>query len=698
MNGHPIVLRTYKELKTKSYVGDAPRRLLVKLAPPLLGLLIALAVCLPFFRGGDLLLLDWVVGPRTPILSPSFYGLQGGINASFLFGFAAGILAHLFGSFATWIPIFMFFPLACMSIARAVKENLVAKLAAGLFFSINPFVVERLYTGQLGVLYGYLLLPVLYVAVDKWVRREVKTVTHIALLLTLMISIDVHCAWIGGLVVLVGMILGSRDSSIRRQLPLLLILVLLLNVYLVVPVLGHSLPVNPADNQTLLKAFSARGDPHLGLFANVIGLYGFWRQMPETSKNLMSGWPILLIAILLVSLYGLKMLWNRNDKKLVLLIAASFVAAYFLSLGSQGPTGSFFNLLYQHLPGFSMMREPEKFSAVLAAGISLLLGEGLAGISIQQTTRTLAIAVILVGAVLEVAYNPIIFLGIHNQIQTSELPSDWATVARKINAAQGKTLVLPWHQYLSFPFTQNRVIANPGPRFLPGDVISGDNLELGSVYTTSTSQRSAYIVWLIQNMYHTDYFGKLLAPIGVQYLVIYKTASTGSISWITQQKDLKIEYSSNDIEVVKNTDFAGLAQILPHPPTANLQSLLAEANSTQSIVQADTLVAMGQNPVITTSSNTSVSYKSRMPGWLNLDTPYHPGWSMKGKSGVQSVFGTLVYNVSDTSGTISFSLWYRILLGYFISGAILLVLIERARFGKPNRMRRLVNLGHSEND
>ena len=158
MDGHPIVLRTYEELKTEIHLGESQRRLLVRLAPLILGLFIALAVCLPFFRGGYLLLLDLVIGPHTQIIGQSFYGLQGGINSSFLFGLAAGILAHLFGSFATWIPIFIFFPLACMSIARAVKENLVAKLAAGLFFSTNPFVVERVYAGQLGLLYGYLLL------------------------------------------------------------------------------------------------------------------------------------------------------------------------------------------------------------------------------------------------------------------------------------------------------------------------------------------------------------------------------------------------------------------------------------------------------------------------------------------------------------------------------------------------------------
>lgn len=665
------------------------KRLIEKLAPLILGTIIALAVCFPFFRGGYMLLLDWVVGPKTPILDPSFYGLHGGINSAFFYSIIVGILGHLLGPAATWVPIFLFFPLSCMSISRAIKGNLVAKLAAGLFFSINPFVVERIYAGQLGVIYGYLLLPILYVAVDKWVKRKVRTVTHIALILTLMISIDAHFAWIGGLIVLIGMFLGFRDRSLKRSIPLLLTLVLLLNIYLVLPVLGNSLPVNPADNQTLLKAFSTRGDSHLGLFVNVLGLYGFWREMHMTSKSLVSGWPILLVAILLLSLWGLKSLWDRYDRKFALLLAISFVAAFLFTLGAQGPTGALFNLLYQHVPGFSMLREPEKFSAILATGLSILLGEGLANISLQQTSRNATIAVIAVGAVLEIAYNPIIFWGIHGQVETSTVPSDWNIVANKLKGAQGKILVLPWHLYLSFPFTQKRIIANPGPRFLPGDVISGDNLQIGPVYTTSTSQRSAYITWLTQNEYNTDYFGKLLAPIGVQYLVLYKTYSTGSTRWISQQKDLKIVFSSKDIEMIKNQDFAGLAQILPRPPTTSLERLLSDANSIKPTAQTDTLNTAVQNPVDTTSSNTSISYKSDKTGWLIIDLPYYPGWNYGGRDAAQSIFGTLIFKVSNESGTVNFLLWHRVLLGYLISGVAFLGLTIVAMFCKFKRVTRV---------
>lgn len=650
---------------------------LEKMAPPLLGLVIGLAVCIPFLRNGYLLLLDWVIGPHTPIIAPSFYGLQGGINESFLYTIVAGVISHAFGAAATWIPIFLFFPLACASVSRAVRGSILAKLAAALFFSINPFVVERLYAGQLAVLYGYILLPLLYIAVEKWVKRDAKTITHVALILTLMISVDVHYAWIGGLVILVGIIMGLTDRSIRKSVLRLLVLVLLLNIYLVIPVLGQPFPVNSAESQALLKAFSTRGDPRFGLYVNVLGLFGFWRQMPETSKSLVSGWPILLLAILLLTIYGFKTLWDRNDKKLALLIGISFVAAFFLAIGTRGPTGSIFNLLYEHLPGFSMMREPEKFSAILATGTSILLGEGLASISLRQTTRNATIALIAVGAVLELSYNPIIFWGIHGQVQTSTIPQDWSSVADKLHGAQGNVLVLPWHQYLSFPFTQKRIIANPAPRFLPANTISGDNVQIGPVYTTSTSPRSAYITWLTSNENNTSHFGKLLAPIGVQYILILKTYSTGPTTWINHQKDLKVIYSSRDIELVHNQDFAGLAQAFPSSPPAQLPTSLSQLNP-HDLVRAADPNTVERNSVFVTRSHTSISYETRYSGWLAIDTTFDPRWLLNKHPATQTPFGTSLFRIHNTRGTIEFAPWNIILLGYSTSALTLLIVTSRS--------------------
>lgn len=632
-------------------------------APVLLGFVIAILVCAPFFKGGWLLLLDWVIGPHSPILAPTFYGLSGGINADFLFGIVISTLVHIFGSVMTWLPIFFFFPLACFSISRVVRGNLVAQLAAGLFFSINPFVVDRIYAGQLGLLYGYLLLPVLFNAVAKWLNQEKPKIIPLALILTLMISIDVHYAWIGGLIIAVGVGIGIRKPALRKSVPRLILLLIPLNIYLVIPVLGHPLSVNPKDNGALLKAFQTIPDPHLGLYANVIGLYGFWRPIPESSKVLVSGWPFFLLGIFILAAYGLHTLWKKQ-KNLALLVGISFLVAYFLALGGQGPTGQVFQWAYQHLPGFSMMREPEKFSGILATSLSLLFGEGLAKLSTAQSSHKTALAIVSLGFLLVIGYNPVIFWGIHGQVETSQIPASWNTTARLTKGASGKTLVLPWHQYLSFPFTGKRIIANPGKAFFPGDVITGDNVEIANVYTTANSHRSKYLTWLASHGQETRRFGSLLAPLGVQYVVIYKTFVTGNTSWINHQKDLKVVYEGKSIEILKNLAFAGISQFVSGPPEGNTFQRLLTYSNTGARTHSEMHNAQDQHTKI---GRTTISFQSPLSNWLHVALPYQPGWTYKSHEAIESSDGTMTFKINSRNGNITYQPWRFILIGYLLS-------------------------------
>ena len=102
----------------------------------------------------------------------------------------------------------------------------------------------------------------------------------------------------------------------------------------------------------------------------------------------------------------------------------------------------------------------------------------------------------------------------------------------------GQVLFLPWHLYLAFPFTDGRVIANPAPTSFRRSVISGDNVEAVGIQTTSASPRSAFLERLFAQGPRTHDFGSLVAPLGVKYVVLAKTADWRSYSWVSAQPDL----------------------------------------------------------------------------------------------------------------------------------------------------------------
>jgi len=54
----------------------------------------------------------------------------------------------------------------------------------------------------------------------------------------------------------------------------------------------------------------------------------------------------------------------------------------------------------------------------------------------------------------------------------------------------GQNLALPWEEYLLFPFTNERTVGNPMSDLFRRPVISGDDINLPSVYSNSTVLRS----------------------------------------------------------------------------------------------------------------------------------------------------------------------------------------------------------------
>src|SRR5579859_527353 len=121
--------------------------------------MLAALVCYPF-TGGRLLLLDFVSGPHQPLLPAAAFGLDGGLTGGVPLTVGFHLLDRLLGQAGTVVPAAVFFPLATTGAARLVRTAVLpARLAAGLFYAVNPFVFDRLYAGQLGLLLGYALLP-----------------------------------------------------------------------------------------------------------------------------------------------------------------------------------------------------------------------------------------------------------------------------------------------------------------------------------------------------------------------------------------------------------------------------------------------------------------------------------------------------------------------------------------------------------
>ncbi len=638
-----------------------------------------MGVSLPIF-GGSLWLLDWVTGPNTPLVPTGALGLSGGLVTAIPFSVFANWLVLTFGTTGTWIPLIAFFPIAAWGMARLVGGSQWCRMGAATLYCVNPFVFQRIYGGDLALLLGYALLPFAFASAVRFVRSGTWWMATPALWWAVLTALSPHFAWIYGLVlVVVWLTHGPVRLVAVLRLASVLAAFALFSVYLFLPHTATQLPIATGTSSDL-ALYRTAGDPHLGLFGNVLGLYGFWRlgPGPQLPKDVVSGWPFLLLALLLVAGVGVISRLRAHDRPApseseegtnrrvpaaLLLIG---VIGYFLALGSQGPTGPLFRWAYFHVPFFAVMREPQKFLMLTAMTYSVFFGWGIERLvgpmrRVRLDARTAGAATLAV--LLPLAYTPTIFDGLAGQVTAGHLPVSWQAADRLMGDGPGQVLFLPWHLYLSFPFTGERVIANPAPTSFRRSVISGDNVQAGGIETASTSPRSAYLTSLFARGPDIYDFGSLIAPLGVEYVVVAKVVDWQNYSWIANQSDLKVVADSASLEVWINTSFVGVGQ-----------------SSSKRVIEQISPVAY--------------SIGAGRPGWVALDAPYQRGWTLDGHSARQSSEGTLLFSAGAQGGVAQFTPWSRTRLGYIISGTAFLILsclIVAERASLLYRRRRGIN-------
>jgi hypothetical protein len=674
------------------------------------GLCIAVAVCYPFFRPGSLYLLDWVVGPHVGTITAQTLGLSGGLTVNTPSVTIEALLFHLIHGPATWLPLAAFFPLAAYSMSRLVGGSLWCRVGAATLYAVNPFVFNRVFVGHIPLLIGYALLPL--ATRSALTARSAGRLGALAPALwwAVLTALSVHFCWIYG-VVMVVVACSSRREIVRgvRWLAINLAAFAISCAYLVLPQFGTSLPLT--ISQGSLANFRTAADPHLGLLTNVIGLYGFWRAGPGPvlPKNDLSGWPLILLALVLIAAAGAyAMVVSRRDdleddlrpRRMAGVLLAIGALGILLAMGDQGPTGGLFRLAYDHVPFFNIMREPEKFLMLYAMAFAVFFGRGVQALMERSTNyrraSQCAIGVLLcIG--LPLSYTPTIFGGLDGQIALSQLPSSWAKADALMGAGAGKILALPWHQYLEYSFTDDRVIANAAQSSFTRDVIAGDNLQVAQFETNSTSPQSKYLQTLFNDGEQLKDFGALVAPLGVQYVVLAKTADWSSYKWLTQQKDLHLVMTTKSLDVWRNSNFQGVGgryrSLKPTSSVTQLETIAAGTHRSLAPFVLSKTVRTGttgqrRSAVVTQVSPVEFDVASGAPGWVALDAPFERGWSGGSTKIRASIEGDVLVKVSGERTAIDFSPWHLVRVGYAVSAFWILLLMLLCGAEALSRRRR----------
>lgn len=663
---------------------------------------VALLVVAPVTRRGWLLLLDWSPGPHMSI-PRTFWGLDGGLLSSLPFGVAALAAGRLVGNASLgWLPIALAVAGAWLSMGRLVGGRLRRRLPAGLLYAVNPLVFERVFAGHVAYLLAYALLPLAVASLLEAVEsRRLADVSRPVIWTAVLVGMGSHFAWIVA-VVCTALLVHRRSGRTLGRLVAFGVGTGLTSAYLVVPLVGRPAPitVGPGD----LAAFRTVGDPQLGLFANVAGLYGFWRRDAPLPKDDVAGWSFFLVAIILVVAAGAYRARRVPEHRhLVAVVATAGLLGYFLALGDQGPTGPVFRWLFVHLPGFAVMREPQKFVALVALAYAVLFGFGADSVISGTGRHWGKVAAGAAIAALPLSYTPTLFFGLAGRISVSAYPDSWTAADRLMGDAPGRALFLPWHQYLSFPFT-GRIIANPADGAFRRDVIAGDNVELATVPTASRSTRSAYLEFLYANGPGLCSFGDLVSPLGVEYVLLARTVDWGDYAWLDLQVDLEKVLDSPEIVLYRNLRYRGLGwraestvqvadwsevvrlseqgQVSGRAVTAARQAPGPAPVRQSRCARPGGGESPGDGAVISPRSPVAFDVGPGRPGTVVLSDPYEPTWQLHGRGAFELAGGVTGLQATAGSGSIRFGHWNRVRLGYGVTAGTLLFLLFLAWAGR----------------
>ena len=647
-----------------------------------LGLVVGAAVVAPWAAGdGYLLLLDWVSGP-TQTLTPGVYGLSGSALDAMPFRVGTAALRAVVGSAATaWLLLLAYFPLAASGVAMAARGSRWRTLTAALFVVANPFVVDRLRAGHVALLLGLALLPWLFNSAVHAREQGKRFAVRPAMWLAVAVSISPHAAWLGAAVLLWVMVVPRPSVPDLLRTAQVMASAALVYVYaLVLWLTGtRTLEVTSAD----LSAYATAVGPG-GITTTVLSLHGFWREWPEQVRDDL---PVALAGLVLVGVVaavavGLGRL-SRLDRIRGLPLVGLTITGLLLGAGVSGPAAGLYRAAFEWLPLFEAMREQQKWLALAVIGYSVGFGVAVEALAARRATAARVAATAAALVPLAIA-GPSLLWGLGGTVRTSVYPDSWYAADRAMGVGDGLVLFLPWHGYQPFDFTDGRAVATPAEAFFSRRVLASDAVELPELRTDSTSQRTAYVDRLVADG-GADAFGRLLAPLGVEYVVLAKDRETDVYAWVGDQPGL---------EVVLDGEHLALFRVVPRGTGRVVDAIVSDYESAAAAAAAGALgseavlrpapetAALPRAPTggqgsgsLSRASATTWDVAPGPAGWVVVPEEWAPGWTSDRGDAVATVAGTVAVRAGPQAATVSYAPWRWLSVSLVVSIGVLLALV-----------------------
>lgn len=416
-------------------------------------------------------------------------------------------------------------------------QSATARLTAGLMYVVNPFTYDRLMAGHWRVLLAYSLTPlVLKAFLDLYTNPSRRRLLIAGLLWTLIAVINAHHLLIIGVLFICLAVFFVRNLRGLWFALGTIAFTFLLNTWWLIPAL--QIPNHTHDfGLDHLYAFRTTLDMTHGIWFNMLTLQGFWFTDWQSIKDLMRFWPLLAFLWLTPPIIGIAgfSTYARKHRRLIFGLLLACASALLFAAGPHPSVWQINAWLFENIPGFSGMREPQKFLSLLALtyavatafGIDMLIRKGFKKVATFVTV--LAVATTLLISL------PMLW-GANGQLHTVHYPESWYQFRSVLDADEdnSKVVVLPWELYTYDTFVDT-LIANPARSFYGDQVIQSQRMNIIGV-EDSEPPRLRVITDAVNNR-DSQKLQAAMQTLNARYVMITDIQANPEYDWLTQNND-----------------------------------------------------------------------------------------------------------------------------------------------------------------
>lgn len=514
------------------------RRYLRAYWPPMLYGALALVIAAPLLTRGFVLAVDIAQTPRSPLL-PAYWGLPSGTNEGSLGRLPIDGLFSLAGQLGVvdlaQKALLLAIPLlAGLGMHRVVPaRSTPARLFAGLLYAVNPFVADRLATGQWLLLLGYALLPWAYGAFLASMRGDRRAVWRFALLAGITGAAGAHMAVLLALLCLVTLACTDRG---RRAGAAALGAGLLASLLWLIPAPGlRELWQHVGGAQ--LDLYGTRADPTWGPVVGVLGLHGYWNS--PLGRTPVAMLPAAVAALLVLALCGAAL---ARPRRVAIAVALTGVAGALFAIGMASPlTRSPLVFLMDHLPALRSFRDTQKTAALVVFAYAFL-GAATVDQFVRRPPRRAfgrAFVVALVALPLVSGFSAL--RAARDSLHSVQFPVSWQAADRILarHAASSRTLFLPFHGYLHLGFARSRVTYNPAPAYFSTPILSSRSVSPDPRLNDVSDPQERLVESLLADPL-APRVGRCLAALGVSHILLAHEADWRAVSAIALRPDVRV--------------------------------------------------------------------------------------------------------------------------------------------------------------